>query len=518
MAEYFPIVYVRGYAMTADEVEETFNSPYYGFNLGSTKIKLVNRQLDSNQFQMLIFESPVVRLIKDEEYLDSFNRFVSATNEPIPDSVPRWEEDGRRADWRKTLWVFRFYDAESSLGGQQPRGEIEDYAEMLALFLDGVRRACGTPPGFKVNLVAHSMGGLIVRCYLQNKELFRRQALQGIAPVAVHKFFTYGTPHRGITFRRGLGWVEDLRDLVGYRGSDTFGEKRMPEFLSLEGNGPDGKEKPLHTYEPARGDLPLDRIFCLVGTNYQDYVVWVSKKAVGPGSDGLVAVENAYVRGAGRAVVHRAHSGPLGMVNSEEGYQNLTRFLFGDVQLRVLLEPVEVIGHPPGVRREDELDYLLIEVNFVVRGLAIYIQALRAEDQSAITLDVNRKDGGPTYVQTKAEPLHLFTTFLRLRAKKIAEDQFMRAAIDLRIEPHYKHAGIIRASRFEGEAIVNDRLHLGVMPTGAPPLAQYRWNSEASPDQPVTPQPDGSYLLPLPGVAARYLRTNGLRIVPSPWS
>src|SRR5438876_9727655 len=119
MAEDFPIVYIRGYAMTPDEVEETFNSPYYGFNLGATKIKLVNRELDRSDLRMLIFESPVVRLIKDEGYTDAFNRFVTATNDPIPESVVKATPPG---DWHKTLWVFRFYDPESKIFGRQPRG------------------------------------------------------------------------------------------------------------------------------------------------------------------------------------------------------------------------------------------------------------------------------------------------------------------------------------------------------------------------------------------------------------
>jgi hypothetical protein len=51
MAEPFPIVYVRGYAMTANEVEDTFNSPYYGFNLGATQIKLVNRAYDKSDLK-----------------------------------------------------------------------------------------------------------------------------------------------------------------------------------------------------------------------------------------------------------------------------------------------------------------------------------------------------------------------------------------------------------------------------------------------------------------------------------
>ena len=83
MGHYFPIVYVRGYAMTQGEVEQTFNMPHYGFNLGSTQFKLSA----GNDPEMYIFESPVVRLIKDEGYADSFNRFVTPYNLPKHDSI-----------------------------------------------------------------------------------------------------------------------------------------------------------------------------------------------------------------------------------------------------------------------------------------------------------------------------------------------------------------------------------------------------------------------------------------------
>jgi len=54
---------------------------------------------------------------------------------------------------------------------------------------------------------------------------------------------------------------------------------------------------------------------------------------VGPLSDGLLQIKNAYVNGNPRAFVYRAHSGHYGIVNSEEGYQNLGRFLFGDLRV-----------------------------------------------------------------------------------------------------------------------------------------------------------------------------------------
>lgn len=60
-------------------------------------------------------------------------------------------------------------------------------------------------------------------------------------------------------------------------------------------------------------------------------------------------IENAYVEGAPRAHVHRSHSGHFGIVNSEEGYQNLTRFLFGDVKVSGRLT-VKNLPLPPKVQ------------------------------------------------------------------------------------------------------------------------------------------------------------------------
>lgn len=34
---YHPIIYVRGFAATRSEIEETVADPYMGFNIGSTK-------------------------------------------------------------------------------------------------------------------------------------------------------------------------------------------------------------------------------------------------------------------------------------------------------------------------------------------------------------------------------------------------------------------------------------------------------------------------------------------------
>ena len=92
----------------------------------------------------------------------------------------------------------------------------------------------------------------------------------------------------------------------------------------------------------------VNNTFCLVGTAAADYPVAAgfSTRLVGQLSDGLVEIDNAIVHGpappnssggatvlAPRAYVRRAHSGPYGMVNSEEGFGNLSRFLFGDARV-----------------------------------------------------------------------------------------------------------------------------------------------------------------------------------------
>ncbi len=98
--------------------------------------------------------------------------------------------------------------------------------------------------------------------------------------------------------------------------------------------------------------FPPERVFNLVGTNPADYLVakGLSSWAVGESSDGLVRMDNAttFAKVGGkqvdspRAYAHRSHSGQYGIVNSEEGFQNLTRFLFGSVRADGWLDVFDV--------------------------------------------------------------------------------------------------------------------------------------------------------------------------------
>ena len=63
---FHPIIYVRGYAMTADEIEATTADPFCGFNLGSTMYRATpDKKRPPRKF---IFQSPVVRLASDFNY------------------------------------------------------------------------------------------------------------------------------------------------------------------------------------------------------------------------------------------------------------------------------------------------------------------------------------------------------------------------------------------------------------------------------------------------------------------
>ncbi len=70
MEKYLPIIYVRGYAGSQGAVESTVDKPYYGFNLGSTQV----RTGPDGDPDFFIFESPLVRLIRDHGYTDLFAR------------------------------------------------------------------------------------------------------------------------------------------------------------------------------------------------------------------------------------------------------------------------------------------------------------------------------------------------------------------------------------------------------------------------------------------------------------
>ena len=319
LAPYFPIIYVRGFAMTDSEIAATTATPYMGFNLGSTKL----RQSWDKKVQRHIFESPLIRLMKDYGYRDSF-----ADGSELEDGLPA-----------KSVVIYRYYEsADSELGMGEKLSIPAAAAGLKALIHKLKQQVCGHDPElhaqFKVHLVAHSMGGLIVRSFLQNDNISNQSDRDLVA-----KVFTYATPHNGIDM---AGF--NVPKIFGWWDVNNFNRQKIAEFLGLPG-------KP-ERVDSLAGKFDPQRFFCFVGTNHRDYDVALgaSRLLAGEMSDGLVKMENATVAEAPRAFAYRSHSGPYGVVNSEEGYQNLVRFLFGDVRADGHLE-VAALPLPPSVQQ-----------------------------------------------------------------------------------------------------------------------------------------------------------------------
>ena len=333
---------------------------------------------------------------------------------------------------------------------------------------------------FRVYLVAHSMGGLICRCYLQNPSipdlgLNASNAGPQWLRKGVDKLFTYGTPHGGIEFRDGLRFLEVIRDSFDPNNAGNFGPRRMREFLHLD------------TCEPLNslnGRYPSKRVFCVVGTDWRDYRVGrgLARTVVDEMSDGLVLIKNASVRGAARAFVHRSHSGDYGLVNSESGYQNLRRFLFGDT--RVLIEMTDVtVSLPPELDREKERGKKIrasyhVDTIFSVRGVPVDLHRRCYDEWSAIFR---------TYEQLTQGPTTLFTAFLTSRARVKQDRKSLGFALSLHVHvPRYEVDGREFEDYYERGVLFDDKLNIGVTPADLTSEVEYGWDSRA-PNQSTDP-------------------------------
>ena len=476
---HYPIVYIRGYAGTQSEVEDTVADPYMGFNVGSTKI----RQLWTKDVSRHIFESPLIRLMKDHGYSDVYEGGAELPFAKRPDP--------------KSIWIYRYYEPVSKDLGTGFRPEIEDYARGLDELIERMRdQLCGVADGasaatkaarkaFKVHLIAHSMGGLVVRCYLQNLwptqhkvRLQGGKATDGDA-VPVDKVFTYATPHGGIDLRL----IGNIPSFLQFNNIENFNEGRMREYLKLKGSKLSVKS--------LGKAFPSERFFCLVGTNHRDYsaAADLARRAVGPMSDGLVQVRNAAVEDSPRAFVHRSHSGHYGIVNSEEGYQNLRRFLFGDARVDAFLD-VRSLTLPPAVQKAKDKGKEVrasyhIEVIARVRGARWDLHRRTVDEESALfyTYDELVKQG---------KPVHLSSTFLLdsarvdIKAKeKPGDPRVLGFSLDLRLlVPEYVVDGRwFQKDHHEGGYLFRDKVNFELeRKQGAKP--QLRWGVDTrSPNQ-----------------------------------
>jgi PGAP1-like protein. len=403
----WPIIYVRGYAMTRGEIDDTTADPFCGFNIGSTVIRATPDP--KTPPRKLIFESPLVRLQSDFGYGDVYEDGVDIGDPDFTSDVAT-----------KSVIIYRYYDEASTLFGTGKTPDIKAFARGLSDLILRVRELVVRNPqnkvrakDFKCHLVAHSMGGLVCRAFLQNTKLGTAEAR-----ACVDKFFTYATPHNGIDMA-GV----NVPEFLGLNDINNFNRDKMAEYLDLESLY--GKTKRVDWMQEET--FPSERIFCMVGTNRSDYDValGLSRTFSGNGSDGLVRVANASVWGVNKqgkvsvpsatAYCFRSHSGRYGIVNSEEAYQNLVRFLFGDVRvdLWVDIEGVRVPQELEAKNAAGKVDALYqFEVLASPRGKRWYLTRRVAEEDSVACKDHSvLKNATPQ----KPEQIYLSTVFLANR-------------------------------------------------------------------------------------------------------
>ena len=488
-----PIIYVRGYAMTQNEIEDTVADPYMGFNIGSCKV----RRLWDGTVKKYFFESPLVRLLKQYGYDDVYEEGLDRVAEAPAPADPT---EALAAVPYRSIVIYRYYEPSSEDLGTGQKPDMKRFATGLGELILSLRdriypngaktvitpeeQALGKLPykQFRVYLVAHSMGGLVCRAFLQNPAFGDAKA----RPL-VDKVFTYATPHNGIE----VGVLGNVPGWLSLYGMNTFNRDEIARVLGLTKQQRDGDNVDIIT------NFDASRVFNLVGTNPGDYksAGGLSSFAVGDASDGLVRIKNATTRGregreilpSPQAFVNRSHSGYFGIVNSEEGYQNLTRFLFGDVRADGYLE-IDELTLPPAVQKEYDAGKkvrasYLFEVSVSIRGKTWQLHRRAANENSAIfrkfddlfsKWDSKKK----VWLPDRTSSPMLFNVFLDMGQSQTGKTLAFAADLCVRV-PEYEVNGVLFfKNHFEGGYLFRDMVMLEATPPATETAAPTDWKIE----------------------------------------
>lgn len=347
-----PLILIRGFGGAG--VEDEKRVAYQGFNDGTV--------YPQKRGENYIYEGLILRFMKsDWQYQDATNvvgyyaKPVHLAAGGLPPELEAFDKDyftGDRividpamarnlirssTDPCKTIWVFRYYDLDDRL--------FETYGRALVRLISFIRALAASKrpaePNPKVNIIAHSMGGLLVREAVQ----VTYPGLNQRASDHINKIVTLGTPHQGISFQFLRDWIRlDAEDELEHFNPRFQADR---DAAGRKGKYRNGKNEAAYVY--FKDHFPLDRMLTVVGTNYRSYSVgpssWLNRlfSVAGEGgptynrSDGLVKQAYAQIPGAVRTFVHKCHGGQDSLVTSREAYEIATRFFFGDVRARLRL-------------------------------------------------------------------------------------------------------------------------------------------------------------------------------------
>lgn len=332
-----PIILIRGFGGLG--VEDEKRVAYQGFNDGTV--------YPHKRGENYIYEGMILRFMKSRWIYRDATNIVGFFGTPVTQSPalpvelsdldPSFFANDKLVidpamalrlltsedDPLKTLWVFRYYDLDDR--------EFPTYGRALVRLIKFIR-ALTQRQGHgitKVNIIAHSMGGLIVREALQKTF----PALNQKGEEFINKIVTLGTPHQGISFQLLKHWIRI--------GAESELEHFNPEYQRDPSNAA--------SYVNFHNHFPPERMLTVVGTNYRTYsnvaASWLNRVVsvdaeFGPSynrSDGLVKQSLAQLPGAPRTFVHKCHGGPDSLVTSREAFEIATRFFFGNIKVRLKL-------------------------------------------------------------------------------------------------------------------------------------------------------------------------------------
>jgi pimeloyl-ACP methyl ester carboxylesterase len=391
-----PLILIRGFG--GPDVTSEQRSPYQGYNDGTV--------YPGKRGENYIYEGFLLRALKSDQY-----RYEDATNVvgyyadgvEAPDDLDEWQmglvsgtvvidpPTARRVLQRGTagsIWVYRYYDLTPRALARYGEGLMT----LIGLIEAAAERHDETFEG--VDIVAHSMGGLVLREALRQFD----QSARGSAQKMIHRVVTLGTPHRGIAFQRIPGWVLE----------------RLP--------GVERAANELAAFDPTRTDFldivrsfPVTRILTVVGTNYRTYgnsaaslmnrlSSLLDEGSLGQNrSDGLVKQASAQLPGAPRTFVHKCHGGPDSLVTSREAYEIAMRFFHGSHKVRLWLDRADVRRGQDWFGRSEFYFGVSIKPRYV--DFDLFHQSPEAENCYGPFAKTDLSDGLPDLAAELSKPL-----------------------------------------------------------------------------------------------------------------
>jgi hypothetical protein len=228
-----PLILIRGFGGL--DVEDEKRIAYQGFNDGTV--------YPQKRGENYIYEGLILRLMKSNwKYQDATNVVGYYANPVKSDPQFKLPPELKTLDQNffindkviidpamalhliktvddpsRTIWIFRYYDLNDR--------KFEVYGKALVRLIDFIR-ALSEIQGKtkkKVNIIAHSMGGLLVREAIQRT--YPKEGRE--ADHHINKIVTLGTPHGGIVFQLLKEWIKiDAEQEIEHFSPDFQKDKR----------------------------------------------------------------------------------------------------------------------------------------------------------------------------------------------------------------------------------------------------------------------------------------------------